>query len=515
MLRTTCAGCASLIVLFAGSVASGQSAQSARLASRDCTALASATLTDAHVTSATAVAASADGTSVAHCTALGVIGKEIRFQVLLPDNWNGRFFMEGAGGFAGTLEIGGMRYLRLGYAAASTDTGHDASPIQAGWALNNPERLANYGHVAVHRAAQTAKALIRAYYSRGVEHAYFNGCSNGGRQALMEAQRYPDDFDGIIAGAPAYNITNIAGAFIKNLQAVFPTPDTARTPVVTSDNLALVERAALDRCDAADGVRDEVIDSPTKCRFSLDALKACPGDTAGADCLTRAQRRAIAAIYAPTKSGGKEIYPGQPLGGEHDPEGWHQWITGVDDGLVGATNGQASSLQAAFGPEVFKYFVFSNPTWDYTKYDLAHWAHDTAAVAPVLNADNPDLSGLNAHGAKLILWHGWADPALNAVATIDYYSRMKQRTPGANDFTRLYMMPGVLHCNGGPGPDRADWITAIVDWVEHGKAPDRVVSRKNGPDGQPIRTRPLCPYPQRAVYMGSGSTDDERSFVCK
>ena len=354
MLRTTWAGCACLLVLFAGSSARGQSAQSAQLASRDCAALASATLTDAHVTSATAVAASADGTSVAHCKALGVIGKEIRFQVLLPDNWNGRFFMEGAGGFAGTLEIGGMRYLRLGYAAASTDTGHDASPIQAGWALNNPERLANYGHVAVHRAAQTAKALISAYYSRGVERAYFNGCSNGGRQALMEAQRDPDDFDGIIAGAPAYNITNIAGAFIKNLQAVFPTPETARTPVVTSDNLALIERAALDRCDAADGVRDAVIDSPTKCRFSLDAVKACPGDTAGADCLTRAQRRAIAAIYAPTKAGGKVIYPGQPLGGEHDPEGWRQWITGVDDGLLGATNGQASSLQAAFGPEVLR-----------------------------------------------------------------------------------------------------------------------------------------------------------------
>ncbi len=210
----------------------------------------------------------------------------------------------------------------------------------------------------MHRAAQIAKAVISAYYGRSAERAYFNGCSNGGRQALMEAQRYPDDFDGIIAGAPAYNITNIAGAFIKNLQAVFPTPDSARNPVVTADNLALIERAALDRCDAADGVRDNVIDAPTKCRFSLDAVKACPSDKAAADCLTRAQRHAIAAIYAPTKAAGKQIYPGQPLGGEHDPEGWHQWITGADEGLLGATNGQASSLQAAFGPEVFKYFVF-------------------------------------------------------------------------------------------------------------------------------------------------------------
>ena len=515
MSRRALAASAFLLPLFAVGVASAQPADSARLASRDCGALASATLPDARITSATQVAANPDGSSVDHCKALGVIGTEIRFQVLLPDSWNARFVMEGTGGFAGSLAIGGMRYLELGYAVASTDTGHEASGIEAGWALNNPERLANYGHVAVHRTAQTAKAIISAYYSRTSDYSYFNGCSNGGRQALMEAQRYPDDFDGIIAGAPAYNITNIAGAFIRNIQAVFPKPDSARTPVVTADNLALIERAALDRCDAADGVRDTVIDAPTKCRFSLNAVKACPADTAAADCLTRAQRRAIAAIYAPTKAAGKEIYPGQPLGAEHDPEGWRQWITGVDDGMLAATKGQASSLQAVFGPEVFKYFVFGDPAWDYTKYDLAHFAHDTAAAATVLNADNPDLSGLKAHRGKLILWHGWADPALNAVATIDYYRRMTQRTPAANDFTRLYLMPGVVHCNGGPGPDRADWLSAIVDWVERGKAPERVVVRKNGADDQAIRTRPLCPYPQRAVYAGSGSTDDEHSFVCK
>jgi feruloyl esterase len=515
MSKRACVAHVCLLVLFGASAARAQSVGGARLASRDCATLASATLTDTRITSATPVAANPDGSSVAHCKVLGVIGKEIRFQVLLPDDWNGRFFMEGTGGFAGSLEIGGMRYLRLGYAAASTDTGHDASPIQAGWALNNPERVINYGHAAIHRTAHTAKAVIRTYYGRDAERAYFGGCSNGGRQALMEAQRYPDDFDGIVAGAPAYNFTNIAGAFIKNTQAVFPTAGSARTPVVTADNLALVERAALNRCDAADGVRDDVIDRPTTCRFSLDAVKACPGDTAAADCLTRSQRQAIAAIYAPTKAAGKEIYPGQPLGGEHETEGWHQWITGVDEGLLGATNGQASSLQAIFGPEVFKYFVFADPAWDYTKYDLSHWAHDTAAVAPTLNADNPDLSGFKAHHGKLIIWHGWADPALNAVSTIEYYQRVRRQTPAADDFTRLFLLPGVLHCNGGPGPDRVDWITSIVDWVEHGKAPDRVVSKKNRENGQAIRSRPLCPYPQRAVYSGSGSTDDEQNFVCK
>ena len=270
----------------------------------------------------------------------------------------------------------------------------------------------------------------------------------------MEAQRYPDDFDGIVAGAPAYNFTNIAGAFIKNLQAVFPTKDSARTPVVTSDNLALVERAALDRCDAADGVRDSVIDPPTKCRFSLDTVKACPGDTAGADCLTRAERHAIAAIYAPAKA----CWQGdlsRPAARRRARSGGmapmdHRCGRGV------ARRDQRPGVQPAGCVRTgsVQYFVFSDPRVGLHQNTIfAHWPHDTAAVAPILNADNPDLSGLKAHHGKLILWHGWADPALNAVSTIDYYQRVKQRTPAANDFTRLYMLPGVVHCNGGPGPD--------------------------------------------------------------
>jgi Tannase and feruloyl esterase len=185
---------------------------------------------------------------------------------------------------------------------------------------------------------------------------------------------------------------------------------------------------------------------------------------------------------------------------------------GVHDGLLADTNGQASSLQLAFGPEVFKYFVFGNPAWDYTTYDLANWARDTKAIASVLNADNPDLSGLESRRGRLIIWHGWADPALNAISTIKYYRRVEQRDPSARDNTRLYLLPGVVHCSGGPGSDRVDWLGALVDWVEHGKAPQRLISAKLGADHQPVRTRPACPHPQRAVYKGSGSTDDERNF---
>ena len=315
---------------------------------------------DARITSAEAVAAKPDGIPVPHCKVLGVIGAEIRFQVLLPDGWNGRFLMGGNGGFAGSLDNDFSSVAR-GYAFADTDTGHQASAIQAGWAMGHPDRLANYGHVAVHRTADTAKAIVRAYYGRAAQYSYFEGCSNGGRQALMEAQRYPQDFDGLLAGAPAYDFTNIAGGFVKNIQAVFPTRDSARTPVVTAGNLALIERAALEACDASDGVRDNVIGAPDTCRFPLGDVKACPDDTAAADCLTAAQRKAIAAIYAPATAGAQRIYPGQPVGGENDENGWRLWITGVDQGLLAGTNGQASSLQMAFAPELFKYLGAREP----------------------------------------------------------------------------------------------------------------------------------------------------------
>jgi feruloyl esterase len=422
--------------------------------------------------------------------------------------------MGGNGGFAGSLD-NDYSSVRRGFAFADTDTGHQGSGIQAGWAMGHPDRLANYGHVAVHRTAETAKAIVRAYYGRAAQYSYFEGCSNGGRQALMEAQRYPQDFDGLLAGAPAYDFTSIAAGFVKNIKAVFPTRNSARTPVVTPDNLALIGRAALEACDASDGVRDGVIGAPDTCRFSLAGVNACPNETAAPDCLTTTERRAIAAIYAPATAGALQIYPGQPVGGENDESGWREWITGVDQGLLAGTNGQASSLQLAFAPELFKYMVFANPDWDYTTYDLANWARDTKAIAPILNADNPDLSPFKTHGGKLIIWHGWADPALNALSTVNYYSRVQQRDRTSGTFTRLYLLPGVEHCNGGPGPARVDWLTAITDWVEKGKAPDRLVSSKMGPNGQPVRTRPLCPYPQRAVYKGSGSTDEEQNFVCR
>jgi feruloyl esterase len=220
-------------------------------------------------------------------------------------------------------------------------------------------------------------------------------------------------------------------------------------------------------------------------------------------------------IYSPTRAGDAMVYAGQPFGGEAQSGGWQPWITGPNAQVLGATKGQAPSLQWAFGTEMFKYFIFNDPAWDYRRYDLSTSERDTKLAATFLNADNPDLSGFTSRGGKLVLWHGWSDPALNAHSTIRYYEEVLAKDPKARDAVRLFMLPGVLHCFGGPGPDQVDWPGILVDWVERGKSPDRVVAAKLGPDRTPVRTRPLCVFPQRAVYTGSGSTDAESSFVCK
>jgi len=223
-----------------------------------------------------------------------------------------------------------------------------------------------------------------------------------------------------------------------------------------------------------------------------------------------AQRAGLKQVYAETAGSGQAIYPAQPVGGEGESAGWATWITGG-----GMTTPQGPSLRFAFGTQFFKYFVFSDPAWDYRKYDVANTRRDARAAAAALNATNADLSAFKAKGRKLILWHGWSDPALTALASVKYYDQVQSKDPGVRDYFRMFMMPGVLHCAGGPGPDNADWAAAISDWVEHAKAPDRIVASKLGPGGAVVRTRPLCPYPQHAEYKGSGSSDEAGSFACR
>lgn len=487
-----------------------------RTAARECAALSAVRLPDVAIAGAVAVPATDKGrVRVAHCKVTGVIGTEIRFEVLLPDTWNGRFAMGGGGGFVGSVQNQVVDVVNKGYATAGTDTGHQALGFQAGWALDHLERQVNYGYLGVHRTADVAKAIVRTYYGNDSAYDYFLGCSNGGRQALMEAQRFPADFDGIVSGAPAYDFTRIAASFVTHAKATFPDPARLTTSTVSPADLALVAAAALDACDRHDGVKDAVIDQPASCPAPLDRVKACPNDVASADCLTSASRAALARIYAPVVGPAGEIYPGQPVGGEADPGGWQDWITGVDAPLMAASGGKAPSARFAFGTEFFKYFVHRDAAWDYRTFELATWAADTRLAATVLNADSDDLSAFKARTGKLLLWHGWADAALNAQSTINYYERLRARDQAVADYARLFLMPGVLHCAGGAGPDVVDWIEVIAAWTEKGTAPERVVASTRARDGTPVRSRPLCPHPQRAVYTGVGSVDDAASFVCK
>ena len=466
----------------------------------NCSQLTNLKLPDIRITDAVQVPSATTGAvRAAHCRLDGVIGAEIRFRVLLPDRWNGKFFMGGGGGFVGTIQNSAEPTVNDGYATAGTDTGHQSTGADASWALNHLERQINFGYLAVHRTAEASKAIIASYYGRSPSRNYFSGCSRGGGQAFMEAQRFPADFDGIVAGAPAFDWTGFAAQMISNSQAVFPDPGKLGTPMFTLDELKMIETKVLEACDANDGVKDGVLDDPRQCRFDVNTLP-----------LSETKKAALKKVYAATTNREGEIYPPQPFGGEGQAAGWPAWITGGGPALAG----QNPTLRFAFGTNVFKYIVFNDPSWDYSTYDLSHWRKDTALAATFLNATNPDLSAFKSRGGKLVLWHGWADAALTPLASIRYHDQVYARDAGARDYLRTFMMPGVLHCGGGNGPDSVDWPSLIAGWVENGQPPERVIARKVA-NGAPSRTRPLCPYPQKAVYNGTGSTDDEKNFVCR
>ena len=480
----------------------------------ECASLGELQLTNVRITEAVATPAPEKGpVTVPHCRVSGVIDKEIRFTELLPDRWNERLFAGGGGGFVGSVQNQAVASVNFGYATVGTDTGHEAEGLDAQWAFGNRERQINYGYLAIHRTAEIAKAIVKAYYGVDSRYAYFFGCSNGGRQALMEAQRFPADFDGVVSCAPALDFTNIAASFVRNTQAVYPDPKALQASAISPDNLRLLESKVLDACDARDGVKDGVLDDPRECPFKIGDLPSCPGGRAAADCVTSTERAAIERIYSPTTSRGTTIYPGQPFGGEGQQGGWQPWITGMN--ASPGTEGRPPSLQFAFGTEFFKYLALGRQDFDYATYDLSNWDKDTAAIAKDLNALDSDLSKFKARQGKLILAHGWADPALNPLSTIAYYGKVQARDPGIRDYVRLFMMPGVLHCAGGPGPDFVDWFSPIAEWVEHGHAPDRVIAQKRSADGRVLKARPLCPYPQRAVYDGKGSVTEAESFVCQ
>lgn len=443
-----------------------------------------------------------------YCKVLGVIGKEINFEILLPQAWNGRFVMGGGGGFVGSIQNAARWNVQRGYATSGTDTGHQGSGLKADWALYHMERQVNFGHLAVHRTAEVSKVIIHHFYCNDPEYSYFFGCSRGGGQAMMEAQRYPEDFDGIVAAAPAYDWPAVGAEFIQNIQQIFPDPNKLDQPVITTDNLKLLQENVLAQCDELDGVKDNILNDPRSCELDWSKFPRCPTDDPNAACFTKKQLRAIQTVYQGVTVKGNGVYPGFPLGCENEPGSWFHWISGPDEEL-NALN--IPSLQFGFGTQMFKYLVFQDPDWDYTAYDLTNLTKDTRYAASYLNATSTDYSAFKERGGKLLFTHGWGDPALSALHTIEHYEAIEKADPNLRDFTRLYLLPGVLHCGGGPGPDQADWLELLRNWVENGQAPERVIMTKKDGD-KTLMTRPVFPYPRKAVYDGKGDPNVAGSF---
>ncbi len=423
---------------------------------------------------------------------------DIKIEVWLPaPAWNGKFQGVGNGGWAGAISYGAMASaLQEGYATASTDTGHTGG--NASFAIGHREKVIDFAYRAVHEMAVKSKTIIAAFYDRAARFSYWAGCSTGGRQGLMEAQRYPEDFDGIIAGAPANNQTQLCAWRIAVEAKILQEP----ASVVPRTKLSLVNRAVLAACDALDGVTDGLLTDPHQCHFDPTTLLCRGGD--GDNCLTPPQVQAVKVGYAPAKKKtGELIYPGLVPGGE---TGWAM-LTG------------ASPEPGVIDVGMFRYVAHEDPAWDWRTFDLDR---DTALVdtkAGFIDATNPDLSAFRARGGKLLVYHGWNDGgsggAISPENSVNYYlSVLARMGPQQDKWLRLFMVPGMTHCGGGPGPNQVNWMAALERWRESGVAPDQLIA-SHVSDNRVDMARPICPYPQVAQYHGVGSTNDAANFACK
>jgi hypothetical protein len=439
------------------------------------------------------------------CRVMARISAEINFELFLPQQWNGRFLMSGGGGFVGNIQNAFRERTNDGYANVGTDTGHQGNGLTAEWAYNNMERQLNFGRLAIHRTAVVSKSIMQAFYCKEASYSYFLGCSRGGGQAMVEAQYYPHDFDGIVAGAPAFSWPAIGAKFISIDQKNYPNPKDL-APVITSDNLKLLQDYVFKQCDHLDGLKDNIINDPRDCKIDLSKLPLCPDNQAGATCFTKEQLAVLRAVYEPLVIDQKTVYPGFPFGLEAETGAWDAWIAG--------TGFQKPSLHYMFGTNMYKYLVFNDPNWDYTKYDFKKYFDDTRFASSFLDATNVDYSEFKKRNGKMIMYHGWNDFALSAYITIDHFEAALKQDKDLNSYMRLFMLPGVLHCGGGPGCDNVDWISLIRDWVENNKAPERIISSKLV-QGKTVATRPLLPYPKVTVYSGSGDASQEKSYKVK
>jgi feruloyl esterase len=446
------------------------------------------------------------GPALAHlpafCRVTGVVQPAVRFEVWLPmKDWNGKFQGTGNGGYNGAIVYNALATgLLRNYATANTDMGHVATtPDPGSWALHHPELIADQGYRAQHETAVRAKAIVAAFYGKHPSRSYFVGCSSGGWEALTEAHRFPHDYDGIIAGAPASEVVHLHAGQIWGYIAAQQI-DAAKIPMISA--------AVIAKCDAKDGLKDGLISDPLACDFQPAEL-ACQSGQDPKDCLTSVEVKALEQMYTGAHfSSGALVYP--------------PWPRGMEFALGLAR----SDMVAALGASTYRDMVFENPQWD---FHTINYDHDVkladAKIGAAMNDGSTDLKAFRSAGGKLILWHGWSDPLISPLHTIAYYNKLATgfAAPGADqsaalsqvsDFARLFLAPGVTHCGGGPGPDSFDSVGALEAWVEHGQAPESMIATHNTA-GKADRTRPLCAYPRQAVYDGKGNSDEAASFSCR
>lgn len=484
-------------------------------AAGSCESLAALSLPNVRITSATSVAAGAFtpaggagrggqvrqfSTLPAFCRVTATLtpssDSDIKVEVWMPESgWNGKLQSVGNGGWGGTISYGPLATaVAAGYASASTDTGHASAGGE--FAFGHPEKLIDYAYRSVHEMTVMTKASIAAYYGNGPRLSYWNSCSSGGKQALKEAQRFPTDYDGIIAGAPASNWTGRSSQAMRIAQAMHMDEASYIPPA----KYPFVHGAVLEACDASDGVKDGILENPTRCKFDPKVLECKGAD--GPTCLTAPQVEAARKVYsAATDSRTKrEIFPGLEPGSEL---GWGTW-------------GGPEPFSSAV--DHFRYVVFKNPNWDFRSFNVAT---DMVRAEQVddgtINALDPNLKAFFSRSGKLIQYHGWSDPQISPSSSVQYYRSVLQAMGGAASVQasyRLFMVPGMAHCGGGEGPNSFDMVTALEQWVEKKQAPDQIIASRLT-NGVATRTRPLCPYPQVAQYTGKGSTDDAANFACR
>jgi feruloyl esterase len=489
-----------LLLAFAG-VVSGLVLGAAPADAASCDSLATLAFPDASITAAQVVPAGGGAAKdlPEYCRVAATLrpsaDSDIKVEVWLPTTgWNGKLLAVGNGGWNGTINGGALGDgLRRGYAVTATDQGHQGN---GGPWMQRPEKLVDFGHRATHEMTVKAKSVTSSFYGKAPNRSYFQGCSAGGRQAIMEAHRYPDDFDGIVAGAPAVDTTGRAAFSMWIAQQQHRGEGT----YIPAEKYPAIHKAALDACDALDGVTDRIIENPRACKFEPKVIECKAGDAA--TCLTAAQVETARTMYKPLTNPrtGAVIFPGLEPGSEL---GW-------------ATFGAPQPFP--IGAQMFQFMVFNDPAWDYKTLNFdADWAKVVAIEKGNINVLQPNLDKFAARGGKLIQYHGWADQQIPSGSSTRFFNSLSAHAGGGaklEPYYRMFMVPAMGHCGGGAGTTTFDMLTALEQWVEQGKAPNSI-SASRVVNGKTERTRPLCPYPQVAKWSGHGSSDDAANFSCK